>query len=534
MRQRNLYLGYGRRACALVLACLLVVGSYTGPAPVTKAYASDAETEAVESPQPAQEADASSDAEDEDEGEGALAEAPADEGDAPKGAEEAGSTTPHISEDVPLVGNDVQADASKEPGYKDAEEPERVSTDVPLRGGDASAVAGTMMVDGLKYRVNPDGATASLTGWHGAKPVGGVSVATKVISGSDEYAVTAIAEGALKGCDEIASIALPNTLEEIADGAFAGCTSLASFFVGEGNASFAVHDGMLFDAESSALILCPEGKAGVANIPDQTSDIPISAFKGCSKLTGIAVDEGNESYAAVGGILYSKSLTELVYCPAGAGEAVTVSADTARIDAEAFADNTAITSITVLGFVKEIDPTAFAEATKQAATVALAAGENYEARKAAWTQAGFEHFADPAASGDVEQPEQGASGFAYTLLDDYTLSVSWEGEEDPEPDLAIPSTGTVADAEYRVSHIADYAFEGRPLTSAEIPSSIVAIGEGAFKGCASLASIDMAEGLQSVGAYAFSGTAIESVELPASTVFWGGEHFLTVLPSGAF
>ncbi|WP_139651355.1 leucine-rich repeat domain-containing protein [Raoultibacter phocaeensis] len=527
MRQRNLYLGYGRRACALFLACLLVVGSYTGPAPASLAYASDAEAGATESPQADQKANASSDVE----SEGAQTEAPPAESDAVAG-DEAGSAT-QIFEEVPLVKNDAEPDGSKEPAQSDAVEPERVSTDIPLTEGGASAAAGTMMVDGLKYRVNPDGATASLTGWHGAKPVGGVSVASKVVSGSDEYAVTKIAEGALKDCNEIASIALPSTLKEIAEGAFAGCTSLASFSVGEGSASFSVHDGMLLDAAGSALVLCPEGKAGVANVPDQTSDIPVLAFKGCSKLTGIAASEGNASYTAVGGILYSKDRSELIYCPAGAGEAVTVSADTTRIGASAFADNAAIASITALGFVETIDATAFTEEIKQAATVALAAGENYEARKAVWTEAGFEHFVDPAVSGEVEWPEQGASGFAYTLLDDYTLSVSWEGEEDPEPDLVIPSAGTVAGTEYRVTRVADYAFAGRPLTSVEIPSSIVSIGEGAFRRCASLASIDMAEGLQSVGAYAFSGTAVESAELPASANFWGGEHFLTALPSSA-
>ena len=66
--------------------------------------------------------------------------------------------------------------------------------------------------------------------------------------------------------------------------------------------------------DKSAFWYCPLTKV---NIPASVSSISGEAFRGCSKLTTINVDNKNTSYASVNGVLYSKDISELICFPCG-------------------------------------------------------------------------------------------------------------------------------------------------------------------------------------------------------------------------
>ncbi|WP_251213416.1 leucine-rich repeat domain-containing protein, partial [Adlercreutzia murintestinalis] len=158
------------------------------------------------------------------------------------------------------------------------------------------------------------------------------------------------------------------------------------------------------------------------------------------------------------------------------------------------------------------------------------------AERKAWEQAGFKNFADPAQPGDTAE----ADGFAYTLLDDFTLSVRWTGEGAAPEELTIPQTASINDVSYAVSSIERDAFKGQEsiraltipegvrtigasafedctsLEKATIAGSVTAIEASAFKGCTSLAEVDLGGGLRTLGASAFENTAATAFWLPAS------------------
>ena len=282
---------------------------------------------------------------------------------------------------------------------------------------------------------------------------------------------------------------------------------------------------MLFDKGLTELLLVPEGKEGAATIPDQTVTVLASTLSHGVKLTAVMVGNGSAAFTSVDGVLYSFDKAKALYCPAGAGDAVALPAETAEIGPGAFAD-APLASIVASGFVQTIDPSAFSDDVKANAVVALAGGDNYDARKAVWEGAGFSRFAEPAQPGDTEGPDDETSGFAYTLLDDYTLAVSWKGRGGPEGELVIPSSAELGGTIYRVSAIEDGGFSGLgQVSSAVIPSGVTAIGDAAFSGCASLASVSLAEGLRSIGAQSFAGTALEQVKVPASVANVGSGAF---------
>lgn len=71
------------------------------------------------------------------------------------------------------------------------------------------------------------------------------------------------------------------------------------------------------------------------------------------------------------------------------------------------------------------------------------------------------------------------------------------------------------------------ALAGMELVSVKLPSSLTAIGEGAFTGCTKLTSITWPTTLLTIGDYAFAGcTALSSVVLPSSVTTIGEGAFM--------
>ncbi len=150
-----------------------------------------------------------------------------------------------------------------------------------------------------------------------------------------------ISDDAFYGCTSLTSVDLTN-VSSLGDNsrAFAGCDSITEFIVGGTNGSYTAVDGILFNKKMTYLIQYPAAKEGASyTIPDSVIIITGNAFKGCSHLkslilneavysiasslqdTGslesITVDEKNTYYSSRNGLLYDKSGVRLLACPSG-------------------------------------------------------------------------------------------------------------------------------------------------------------------------------------------------------------------------
>lgn len=395
--------------------------------------------------------------------------------------------------------------------------------DVPLVLNSPKASAGEIVQDGLVYTINPDGVSVTLAGWHKTPPTGEVAVPAEVSTGTDSYVVSGISTRAFED-SQVVSLCLPETITTIADDALAGCSSLTRVSVSSANETYASFDGMLFSKDLSHLLTVPEGKEGSSTLPDQTASVPAGVLSRVPSLCAVVVGEGSSTLTTQNGLLYSKDLTTLIACPVGAGEAVVIPEEVTTIDTQAFAGCT-LSSIAVRGVVDKIAFDAFDDAAVSA-TVALLTEKDYEARKAVWEAAGFTHFIEVAAPGEVVEPERESSGFTFTLLDDYTLSVSWTGEDDPEGNLTIPATAEVGGVSYRVSTIAERAFENRTsIQSVTLPTSVTTLEEAAFAGCVNLTSVKLSDNLYTIGDRAFEATALQDIWLSAHITSIGERAF---------
>lgn len=113
---------------------------------------------------------------------------------------------------------------------------------------------------------------------------------------------------AFKGCISLKTIEIPNTVKSIMASAFAECESLSNITLPEG----------LLEIGSEAFINCVSLSS--IKIPSSVKQIgdPLanySVFSRCYNLNEILVDENNENFMSIDGVLYSKDKTEIIQCP---------------------------------------------------------------------------------------------------------------------------------------------------------------------------------------------------------------------------
>ena len=370
----------------------------------------------------------------------------------------------------------------------------------------------------------------------------------------------------------VTSLDLPETIQAIAPAVSAAFPGAKAITVAEANPVYISSNGMLFArgeaGEPSSLLLCPESMEGNAVLPGSLANVPAYVFSRCTKLSAIHIPTGSSATSALvsqDGLLYERNVDAsgapdgtltLVAVPAGIGASVTLAEDCTAIGEGAFWGASSVQTIVVRSVVGSIaagstfelpaDAAAAAQdpAVKRALSSILCvdgiyypslpafpqgvldgiaivaafdqqegAGEGNDA----WGEAGASSFPEPSLPGEVLQPEDGASGFSFTLLDDRTLSVSWAGDDDAPSVVSIPEAGVIDGVSYTVSAIADKAFAGQAaIAAAVVPDTVASIGAGAFRGCSALKTIELGAGLQRIGAEALADTALASIVIPDS------------------
>lgn len=145
--------------------------------------------------------------------------------------------------------------------------------------------------------------------------LGGLFKGNKEISSFDELqyftGLTKLDNWAFGNCTNLKSVTLPATMTEIGmnalmssgltslnitasvttigEAALSGCKNLTAFTVDAGNNHFTTADGILYNKTKTVLISCPAGKAGTASLPATVTTIEGNGFYNCSRLTAISL-----------------------------------------------------------------------------------------------------------------------------------------------------------------------------------------------------------------------------------------------------
>ena len=335
--------------------------------------------------------------------------------------------------------------------------------------------------------------------------------------------VTEIGGMTFYGCTALASVVIPDSVTEIGGRVFKGCTSLASVVIG----------------------------AGVTEIGEE-------AFKGCTSLKTVTLADNLAKVNAD----WFESLPEdyEIFCTEGSAAYKAVKRSSRlKAHVKALALETAKTEIKG----KADSSFEILASTKAGTVVLVQIAENNAVFKlgadsSKWTdkaKKAAEILSDSAKSGReiydallqtklplAEIPAKKAENLTLKAGADKTVRLFCKGEvkaygNDWTWHSIFPKDVRSAEL-FGVTEIGEGAFKGcTALASVEIPSSVTEIDNSAFEGCKALSSVVIPESVTAIGKRAFYGcTALASVVIPASVttigyqVFYGTALASVVIP----
>ncbi len=229
---------------------------------------------------------------------------------------------------------------------------------------------GVMEVDGIVYlkKTATEVAVAHKNGGYS----GNVIIPDEIEYYGYKMQVTSIERDAFDGCHDLKSVSIPGTITGSFLARFNGCANLEVINISDGHEAYISVDGVVFNKDKTMLMYCPKGKSGNYVVPDgvtvignkydggvfgvmydrafencaklESITIPASVcdmspdqeYKYCSNLKSFNVNENNEVYTSVDGVLMTKDKTTIMYYPAGKEGGYTVPEVVTKINPTAF------------------------------------------------------------------------------------------------------------------------------------------------------------------------------------------------------
>jgi hypothetical protein len=339
--------------------------------------------------------------------------------------------------------------------------------------------------------------------------------------------VNTIGEAAFYSCSGLTTLIIPSNVFSLGDSAFSGCYGLT-------NASLACRSigySAFINCQRLASVTMSTNVTSIADaafesctsltnapIPSSVTNI-VSPFVGCVKLAAITVDAQNPEYTNVNGVLFDKSLTTLVECPAGRSGTFLIPASVTNIGGDAFARCTNLTSVSIPSGVLSIGSGAFRWCSGLASItvpdgVTSIGGAAFEFCPAltnatlgsSLTSIQSDLFDNCTGLSSVTIPGSVTSIGVYAFLSCNSLS-----------NVTIPNG---------VTSLGRGAFAFSGLAKVTIPASVASIGDQAFYFCWHLTNVTIANGVTSIGTEAFwDCTSLASIVVPTSVTSMGSDAF---------
>ena len=199
---------------------------------------------------------------------------------------------------------------------------------------------------------------------------------TELTSVEIPNSVTTINWSAFYGCSALTTISISEFVTSIGGSAFSECSSLTAIEVHEDNPYYSSLNGVLYNKQQTVLMQCPGGIENLT-IASTVTQIEPNAFIGCKHLSEISIDSNNPYFSSVDGILYNKTISEIISCPQTI-TSITIPSSVSQIQNNAFANCTDLISIEIPNTVTHIGYNAFYNCTSLTSLVIPASVTNIE------------------------------------------------------------------------------------------------------------------------------------------------------------
>ena len=319
---------------------------------------------------------------------------------------------------------------------------------------------------------------------------GAFSGCTSLISVFVPEGVTSIGGGVFSGCNDLISVNISASVTSIGSGTFSDCPGLTEIVINDNNQNYASNDGVLYNKTYTELILCPAGKTGIYNIPDGVISIDYGAFYGCTGLTSVTIPA---SVTSIGESAF-RNCIGLTY--------VNIQVGVASIGRSAFRGCSGLTSVGIPEGVTSIGQSAFRVCTSLVSV-------SVSASVASIGEAAFRDCSNLTEIKINENNPNYASNDGVLFNKTYTELI-----------LCPAGKAGIYNIPEGVTLIGSFAFEVcSGLTSVAIPASVTSINIGAFYGCSGLTSVTIPASVSTIGERTFRDcTNLTSVYIPASVI----------------
>ena len=334
-----------------------------------------------------------------------------------------------------------------------------------------------------EYVLRPNG-NAEIVGYNGGEER---VIVPKALDG---HRVTAIRDYAFSSgsADDwtLAAVTIPSQVTDIGVNPFSECNALTQITVAADHPTLMVADGALYDRRTNMLIAFPAAAAEThVTVVPGTKSIGGSAFANCRGLVSVDLPEGLESIGE-GAFQWCSSLTAVAL-----PDSLTVIGDSA------FSVCTSLTDVTLPGGLTALGQDAFSGCSS---LVSVTIPDSL-------TDLMYNPFTNCTA---LDQIRLSATHPTLCLEDGVLYDkpaarlISYPAGR-TDVTFAVPAW---------VCEIGAYAFSSKSLASVTLPGGVTEIGMGAFTKCSALVTVELPEGLQTIGDYAFTYSRLKSVDLP--------------------